>query len=61
LPGIGYERAIRLLDTFGSVEAVISAGSEELQAVDGIGKKIAEKIKWTVSEKILFYGAGGSY
>ena len=49
LPGVGPERAGRLLDKFGSVEAAISAGSSELQSVDGIGKSIAEKIKWAVS------------
>jgi DNA excision repair protein ERCC-4 len=52
LPGIGFERAVRLLDKFGSVEAVISAGSSELQAVYGIGKNVADKIRWTVSESI---------
>lgn len=56
LPGVGTERAKRLLDTFGSIEAVITAGSEELQSVDGIGKNIAEKIKWTVSEQAQPYG-----
>jgi DNA excision repair protein ERCC-4 len=55
LPGIGYERAVRLLDTFGSVEGVISASSEELQVVEGIGKKIAEKIKWVLGEQIIPY------
>lgn len=56
LPGVGRERAKRLLDTFGSIEAVITADSEELQSVDGIGKNIAERIKWTVSEQIQPYG-----
>jgi ERCC4-type nuclease len=55
LPGVGPERADRLLDTFGSVEAVISAGSDELQAVDGIGKKVADKIRWAVSEEMKPY------
>jgi hypothetical protein len=27
-----------------------------LQAVEGIGKNLADRIKWTVSEKIGFYG-----
>jgi ERCC4-type nuclease len=53
LPGIGYERAVRLLDTFGCVEGVISASSEELQMVEGIGKKIADKIRWVVGEQII--------
>jgi ERCC4-type nuclease len=52
LPGVGRERADRLLDRFGSVEAVISAGIEDLQTVDGIGKNIAEKIRWAVSERV---------
>ena len=55
LPGIGPERAGRLLDRFGSVEAAISANSSELQSVDGIGKSIADKIKWVVSEGVSPY------
>ena len=56
LPGVGRERAMRLLNNFGSVENVIIASSEELQSVDGIGKNIADKIKWAVSERITHYG-----
>jgi ERCC4-type nuclease len=52
LPGVGPEKAERLLAMFGSVEAVISASSSELQIVDGIGKSIADKIKWAVSEEM---------
>ena len=55
LPGIGSERAERLLARFGSVEVAISASSGELQTVDGIGKSIADKIKWTVSEPVSPY------
>ena len=43
LPGVGPERAERLLARFGSVEATISASSSQLQSVDGIGKGISEK------------------
>jgi ERCC4-type nuclease len=50
LPGVGREKAGRLLDRFGSVEAAISASSSELQTVDGIGKSIADKIRWAVSK-----------
>lgn len=57
LPGIGSERAGRLLDKFGSVEAVISADSDELQSVYGIGKNVADKIKWAVSEEVKPYGS----
>jgi len=56
LPGVGPERAGRLLDKFGSVEAVISAGREQLQTVYGIGKGVADKIKWAVSEEMKPYG-----
>ncbi len=52
LPGIGPERADRLLDRFGSVEAAISASSSELQSVDGIGRSIADKIRWVVSKEM---------
>jgi len=61
LPGVGSERAARLLDAFGSVEAVVTAKSEELQSVAGIGKQIAEKIRWAVSEQIQPYGIVGEY
>ena len=61
LPGVGLEKAGRLLDTFGSVEAVISASSSELQSVYGIGKGVADKIKWVVSEQMQPYGAVTRY
>jgi ERCC4-type nuclease len=56
LPDVGSERAARLLDALGSVEAVVTATSEELQSVEGIGKNIAERIKGAVSEQIQPYG-----
>lgn len=56
LPGIGSERAVRLLNAFGSVEAVVTATSEELQSVAGIGESIAESIKCAVKEQIQPYG-----
>lgn len=56
LPGVGSERAIRLLEAFGSVAAVVTATGEELQSVEGIGKHISEKIRWTVSEQIKPFG-----
>jgi ERCC4-type nuclease len=51
LPGVGPQRAERLLARFGSVGAAISASSSQLQSVDGIGKNIADKIRWSVSER----------
>lgn len=56
LPGVGSERAARLLDEFGSVEAVVTATSKELQSVEGIGKNIANRIKWAVREQMRPYG-----
>ena len=55
LPGVGPEKAERLLARFGSVEAAISASSSELQTVDGIGEVIADKIKLAVSEEMKPY------
>ena len=51
LPGIGPEKAEKLLDRFGSVEAAISADRSELQTVAGIGESIASKIRWAVGEE----------
>lgn len=50
LPGIGPGRARRLLERFGSVEAVMKAGIEDLQSVTGIGKRVADRIRWAVEE-----------
>ena len=56
LPGVGRAKAVRLLDNFGSVESVITADRGELQAVEGIGKNIADGIRSAVSEQIGRYG-----
>ncbi len=56
LPGVGRERALRLLEKFGSVEAVIRAGREELLSVEGVGAKTADRIRWAVSEHQALYG-----
>lgn len=50
LPGIGPERARRLLERFGSVEAVMKAGIEDLRSVTGIGERVADRIRWAVEE-----------
>jgi ERCC4-type nuclease len=47
---------LRLLEKFGSVEGVMRAGLDELQSVEGIGAKTADRIRWAVSEKIEPYG-----
>ena len=45
LPGIGPVRAERLLDTFGSVEAVFTAKAKDLAAVTGLGEATAATIR----------------
>lgn len=46
LPGIGPEKADRLLVEFGSVSGVMTASHEELRRVAGIGEKMAKRIRW---------------
>lgn len=50
LPGVGPERARRLLARFGGVEAIVNAGPEELRSVEGIGKRVADKLRWSLEE-----------
>ncbi len=57
LPGVGPERAQRLLDRFGSVEAVLTAAVEDLTEVEGVGKRTARGIRWIVQEPRAAYGA----
>jgi DNA excision repair protein ERCC-4 len=56
LPGIGRERALRLLDAFGSVAAVMQASPDQLKTVAGIGEKTAQRVQWAVSEALAAYG-----
>jgi DNA excision repair protein ERCC-4 len=49
LPGVGPERARNMLDTFGSVEKVITTDRNELMRVPGIGPFLAKKIRWIVA------------
>jgi DNA excision repair protein ERCC-4 len=58
LPGVGPGRARRLLETFGSLEAVMHADAQELASVRGIGRTTAETIRWAVKEKGSDYGSG---
>jgi DNA excision repair protein ERCC-4 len=44
LPGIGPDRAKRLLERFGTVRACFGASTSELMEVEGIGSKIAATI-----------------
>jgi len=45
LPGIGPARAERLLEKFGSIEAVFCADAEALSRVKGLGRRTAEAIR----------------
>lgn len=49
-PGIGPERARRLLARFGSIGAIVNAKPEELRSVAGIGSRVVEKFRWSVEE-----------
>ncbi|MGZ7048544.1 MAG: DEAD/DEAH box helicase [Methanobacterium sp.] len=49
LPNTGPVTAKKLLEEFGTVEGVINASESELKKVEGIGNKIAEKIREVVS------------
>ena len=44
LPGVGPVRIRRLLDVFGSPQAVLNAGRDRLRSVEGIGPELANKI-----------------
>lgn len=57
LPGVGPARAARLLERFGSVEAIVTASADALAAVDGIGERTAEKMRWVVQEPAADYVA----
>jgi ERCC4-type nuclease len=59
LPGIGSKRAEKLLDAFGTVEAVVKADTEALAAVEGVGDKTADAIRQALSEDRALYGNGG--
>jgi len=45
IPGIGPQRRQVLLKTFGSIEAIRAASLEELAAVPGMTRRIAEQVK----------------
>jgi DNA excision repair protein ERCC-4 len=57
LPGVGPERAARLLERFGSVQAVAVASPDELATVDGIAETTAARIRWAVEESPGPYGS----
>lgn len=55
LPGIGPDRARRLLEYFGSVRACLAADTETLAKIEGIGPATAQKIVDTVEESADAY------
>jgi DNA excision repair protein ERCC-4 len=60
LPGVGPERAARLLDHFGSLEAVFQAGEDELAQVRGIAYPTAKRIRNLIREIRSGYGGADS-
>jgi len=48
IPGIGVEKAKKLLEKFGSIHAVVNASIADLKKVEGIGDKQARRIYYFV-------------
>lgn len=48
LPSVGYQTRKKLLKVFPTIEALCKASVQDLCAIDGIGKKTAEKIHATL-------------
>lgn len=59
LPRVGPDKARRLLERFGSVQAVMGASEEDLVSVPGIGRETARRIVWAVSEEAAVYDVAG--
>lgn len=55
LPNIGPVTAKKLLENFGTVQAVIEASENKLQEIDGIGKKTAINIRKVLDSKYLHF------
>lgn len=51
IPGVGPKRRERLLEAFGSIEAVAKASTEEISSLKGITPSMAKRIKAFLSEK----------
>ena len=57
LPGVGPERAEKILTHFGTVANVAHASVTELEALEGVGAKTAQAIYDAVHETRLEYGS----
>lgn len=57
IPKVGPTRAQRMLEQFGSIEAIVTATPEALATVDGIGRRTAQHIHWAVHESPESYRA----
>ena len=55
LPNIGPVNAKNLLKHFGTVSKVFNASENELQEVEGIGKKTAKEIRKVMDSKYLYF------
>ncbi|RME11836.1 MAG: excinuclease ABC subunit UvrC, partial [Ardenticatenia bacterium] len=51
IPGIGPKRRARLLRHFGSIEAIRRASVDELAAVPGMTRAVAELVKRTLNNE----------
>ncbi len=56
LPGVGPERAVSLVEAFGTVQSVMTSEFQELLKVRGIGQETAKAIRWAVDEAEEDYG-----
>jgi ERCC4-type nuclease len=58
--GRAVRQALRLaqalLEHFGSVGGVVSAGSDSLRSVKGIGPRTAQRLVWSIEEPAARYG-----
>jgi DNA ligase (NAD+) len=50
IPGIGYVNALALATHFGSIDSLLQASAEEIEAVEGIGPVLARVISETLAE-----------
>jgi len=54
-PGIGPERARRLLTRFGSIRAIVEADADALRAVEGIGEHTATALQSHLEQQCAEY------